>query len=427
MATLFDNVGFTPTAGGTTDWTYSAAVQGYQTPATAGVTGTVKYHAFSADRSQWEIGEGAYSGGVLARTTVLYNSSGTGTLQGGAGTKISFSVAPTVIVVALKADLLGVDYANSFTATQKAQARQNIGVLTPPQGRLTLASGTPVMTTNQSAKTTLYYALDCGNQIPIYDGTALKMMEFSEISAATTDTSKNPAAIGASKVNDWFVWDDSGTLRLTHGPDWTNDSTRSAGTALTAVNGIKLNSVAITNGPAASRGTWVGTTRSNGSSQLDWIFGGLAVGGTAAFFYVWNAYNRRDVASISSDSTNSWTLAATSTRSANNSTAMRASFVCGAQEDEFYAGYFGNCAGGSGSGQGAHGVGFDSTSVFSGLCGYNSRSDSSLPVGGQYATTTLGAHYFQALESAQIAGTATFVGDAGVSYHQNGLIFRGRM
>jgi hypothetical protein len=55
---------------------------------------------------------------------------------------------------------------------------------------------------------------------------------------------------------------------------------------------ILLNSVAITNGPAASRGTYVGTTRSNGSSQLDWIVGGSASGGTAAFLWVWNAYNR---------------------------------------------------------------------------------------------------------------------------------------
>jgi hypothetical protein len=29
---------------------------------------------------------------------------------------------------------------------------------------------------------------------------------FSEVSVATADTTKNPAAIGASKVNDWFIW-----------------------------------------------------------------------------------------------------------------------------------------------------------------------------------------------------------------------------
>src|SRR5690606_1450792 len=44
------------------------------------------------------------------------------------------------------------------------------GFVSPPQGRLTLASGVPVMTTTQSAKSTLYYAPYKGNRIPIYNG-----------------------------------------------------------------------------------------------------------------------------------------------------------------------------------------------------------------------------------------------------------------
>ena len=102
---------FTPTAGSTTDWTYSAAVVGYQSPAAAGVVNgaTYSYRAESADLSQWEIGTGAYNTGtgVLARTVVLYNSSGTGTGAGqsGAGTKINFSTVPQVATVALKEDL----------------------------------------------------------------------------------------------------------------------------------------------------------------------------------------------------------------------------------------------------------------------------------------------------------------------------------
>src|SRR5205814_10535709 len=101
MAAFLDNCGFNPTTGGTTDWTYSSRVAGYNNPADAGaVNGKVyKHHAFSADRTQWEIGEGAYNTGtgVLARTTVLFNSSQTGTATGqsGAGTKTNFTTAPT--------------------------------------------------------------------------------------------------------------------------------------------------------------------------------------------------------------------------------------------------------------------------------------------------------------------------------------------
>jgi hypothetical protein len=132
MAAFLDVCRFTPAAGGTTDWTYSAAVIGYQSPALAGaVNGRVyKFRAESADLSQWEMCEGAYSSGTgtFVRTTVLFNSSGTGTAAGqsGAGTKITFTTVPQVAVVALKEDLLSIEEANAFTTAQQAQARANL-------------------------------------------------------------------------------------------------------------------------------------------------------------------------------------------------------------------------------------------------------------------------------------------------------------
>ena len=132
MAAFLNVCRFNPTLGGTTDWTYSSAVTGYNSPALAGVVnGAVyKYRAESTDLSQWEIGQGAYNTGtgVLARTTVLQNSSGSGTATGqsGAGSKISFSAAPTVAIVAIKEDLLAIDEANSFTTTQQAVGRANL-------------------------------------------------------------------------------------------------------------------------------------------------------------------------------------------------------------------------------------------------------------------------------------------------------------
>ncbi|OAF05463.1 hypothetical protein AYJ54_00730 [Bradyrhizobium centrolobii] len=125
MAAFLDVCRFTPTAGGTTDWTYSSAVTGYQSPAVAGVVNgrLYKYRAESSDLTQWEVGEGAYntSTGVLARTTVLFNSLGT-------TAKISFSAAPQVAVVALKEDMLSIEEANSFTNAQKLQALANVGI-----------------------------------------------------------------------------------------------------------------------------------------------------------------------------------------------------------------------------------------------------------------------------------------------------------
>lgn len=121
-SSLLDVCRFTPTLGGTTDWTYSAAVTGYQSPSAAGVVNGAQYsyRAESADLSQWEVGTGTYntSTGVLSRTTVLFNSSGT-------TSKISFTVAPQVAIVALNEDFsvrLAAAKSDQTTATSNSVA-----------------------------------------------------------------------------------------------------------------------------------------------------------------------------------------------------------------------------------------------------------------------------------------------------------------
>ena len=94
---------------------------------------TYKYRAESADLTQWEIGEGSYnaSTGVLARSTVLFNSAG-------ATAKIDFFATPQVAIVALKEDLISIEEANSFTTVQKWLARQNIGAGAAPNVQQTV-------------------------------------------------------------------------------------------------------------------------------------------------------------------------------------------------------------------------------------------------------------------------------------------------
>jgi hypothetical protein len=134
LARFANSVQFTPVSAGTVDFVVSAAVPGFMTPALAGApSGVYKYRAESTDLSQWEIGEGTYTSGTttLTRTTVLYNSAGTGSAAGqsGAGTKINFTVAPNVGLVQTAEDTIGVDQSNSFTSNQKAQIRANQDVL----------------------------------------------------------------------------------------------------------------------------------------------------------------------------------------------------------------------------------------------------------------------------------------------------------
>jgi hypothetical protein len=301
----------------------------------------------------------------------------------------------------------------------------------PPQGRLTLASAIPVMATTQAAKTTIYYTPYVGNSVPIYDGTNFIMTSIgSEISVATTDTTKSPAAIGANKVNDWFVWNDAGTVRVGHGPDWTNDTTRSAGTALTMVNGILLNNAAITNGPAALRGTYVGTTRSNGSSQLDWIFGtrGSATTGVAGFFGVWNTYNRVDVTSMVGDGTASWTYNTNAWRSANNSTTNRHSFVSGLAEDGISAEYEVPATASTSNAQ--VGIGLDATNALATNCSAGAMLGTSIlnMLAKLSAAPQLGFHFVQAIEMNLVAnGTNQFYSNGTNAVYQAGFHFQFRM
>jgi len=130
MAKYVDVCRYFPTAGGTTDWTFSSAVTGYQSPSAAQViNGSLyKYRAESADLIQWEIGEGAYNTatGVLARTTVIINN-----LQTTA--KINFSAIPQVAIVALAEDLPTLSENNQFTgATNTFNSINPINIIGTP-------------------------------------------------------------------------------------------------------------------------------------------------------------------------------------------------------------------------------------------------------------------------------------------------------
>lgn len=200
-----------------------------------------------------------------------------------------------------------------------------------PQGRVTLATGTPVMSASQAGATTVYYTPAVGAMVPIYDGSTMTPTVFTELSQATTDTTKSPSAVGASKIYDLFVWKDATTTRCTRGPAWTNSTTR--GYTLTMNNGILLNTSDITNGPAAQRGTWVGTIASNASSTIDYIFGTSGDGGVPSRLMVWNAYNRVNVGTNVLDTTPFTSTSATVQQFHNGGTGMQIEFVLGAQID----------------------------------------------------------------------------------------------
>ena len=148
-------------------------------------------------------------------------------------------------------------------------------------GRLTLETAVPVSTTDQSAKTTLYFTPFKGNQIGLYSGSAWNVRTFAELSLSL-------AAYTASKPYDIFAYDNAGTVTL-ESLVWTNPTTRA--TALTLQDGVLVKTGATTR-------RYIGTIYVNASGgQTD---------DTAAIRSVFNYYNRVPRQLAKHDSTASW-------------------------------------------------------------------------------------------------------------------------
>lgn len=284
-----------------------------------------------------------------------------------------------------------------------------------PQGRLTLATGAPVMTGAQTGKTVIYYTPYVGNQIVVTtNGTSFTAVAFSELSNATTASSTGnagPAAVAANGNYDLFVWSNSGTLVLTRGPVWTSDTARGTGagtTELQRVAGVWTNKNAITNGPTANLGTYVGTVRSNGSSQIDWNPNpAAAAGGATAILGVFNVYNRVLVGSSSQDNTASWSYTTATWRALNGSTSNRISYIDGLGEVSLSAALSTYVQVGT-----VHflGINRDSTSAAPSLTGATWNGNSTLIAQGPFAPS-LGFHYLQAMEIDTGGASATVFGN----------------
>lgn len=146
------------------------------------------------------------------------------------------------------------------------------------------------------------------------------------------------------------------------GQNYTTDRGAGAGTCeIEWLNGIPVNRYAITNGPAAREGTYVGTVLTDAASQMNWHRGGIAAGGTAAVFGVWNMFNRTRVAFFFGDSTASWNYVTASWRAANGAANMRCTVVSGFDLDAIEAKYNALATYGAGSFAAAIGIGANTT------------------------------------------------------------------
>lgn len=230
----------------------------------------------------------------------------------------------------------------AVVGTSPLYARQDhvhpMVLMSAPGGRLTL-SATEARPLNYGAEavTTVYYLPHFHNYVPIYNGTAFSWSALPPggLSNAYSDTTKNPAAVPTTScsVFDLYIWSDSGTLRLCRSPAWGGGSggTRTAPVVVSGQPaGLYTNASAITNGPAAGRGTWVGTvgTYVAGSSYNRQAQSFTTSPSGDSLGHVWNTYNRLPNFLANNGAAGS-TFSATANASGSFASAMRQWFVLG--------------------------------------------------------------------------------------------------
>lgn len=362
---------------------------------------------------------------VRARDSALVvaTKTGSGSPSGAvAGTAASSGVLPTMYwdytnEILYVCTLTGSTSTAEWTAINASAAT---AAYFAPQGRLTLASGTPVVASDQSAKTAVYYTPYVGNLVPIYNGTSMVPTTFSELTLTLASQHT------ASSIYDVFVFSNSGVLTLATGPAWTTATAGSgargtgAGTTeLSRVGGLWTNTVQITgrNGSntytiGANLATYLGSISMDGTNgqvtcHTSW--------GQSRKFGVWNAYNRVPIILRAGDSTASWTYSSATVRAANNSSSNVATTFCGLAEeniDIIYRQLIGNDA----SSFAKIGIGINATNAYTGATSQALANTSATngPVPGPATHTIVPAIGIQNVYCCESntagAGSATYLG-----------------
>lgn len=265
-------------------------------------------------------------------------------------------------------------------------------------GRLTLESGVPVSTTDQSAKTSIFFTPFGCNRIALFDGTSeWNIRTFSEGPGTTTLIS----GCTASKPYDVFMFDNAGAVTAEI-LVWTNATTRA--TALVLQDGIWVKS-------GATNRRYVGSFYCNASGgQTD---------DTLAKRYIFNADNRRPRALRRLETTASWSYTTAAYHQANASVLNQVEIMNGLAEQSLFltaTGIGSNGTAGASSTIMVVGIGEDSTTTLA----TGATSAVGAAIAANFQTTliatlnkppTAALHVYAWLEYSAAAGTTTWYGN----------------
>lgn len=329
------------------------------------------------------------------------------------------------------------DYANNIlyvcTTTGNAasavwtavNATTAAAVVPPAQGYLTLTSGTPIIPSDVTAATTVYYTPYTGLLVPIYNGTS-----FAPTSIVTELSATLVSSHAASNIYDFYIFLLNGVVTLGTGPSWSAGTsgsitagscargTSTGGAALSRLSGILTNTVSMSmrygNGTttttvAANQGTYVGSMFVDGTNGQVSCYRSY---GQSRKWGLWNYYNRVPIFIKAGDGTASWSYTTATYRPSNNSTANSLTVFSGVAEEIYDLSFIQVIIGNSGTASNI-GVGVNSTTTPSGMAGNNTvGANATINIPSRFFTgPLLGINTITALEkggsSTSFTGTET--------------------
>lgn len=215
--------------------------------------------------------------------------------------------------------------------------------LTHPFGRLSLVSGSPVMSSDATSNI-IYWVPYGGSSYPWFDGASWHIRSANQLSLTLDGASGHTGYHAPSTNFDLFLTNYTGSDLLVSGPAWSTDLARAASGGLVLQNGILVNASSInakygttnaTLGIPAYEATFVGTFRTITTAAYTAMLMNPAGanGGNQGQLFLWNAYNRRLTRAASIDSGASYTYQSATPRIARSSAYNSVGFVSGQAED----------------------------------------------------------------------------------------------
>lgn len=227
-----------------------------------------------------------------------------------------------------------------------------LGQLIAPQGRLTLQSNTPVMTSDVMNTSIVYYTPYNGLSYPDFLGGQTD--SFKQQLTLTLTSSDNPAG----NVYDVFLVFSGGSTPPTicTGPAWASLTSRGTGAGTTQIQqhfGFWWNANIINNcynnganvaSFVANAGLYVGSIYTTGPGETSMQFKPTPyAGGTANTLGLYNAYNQVPIVSVEADSNGgpccNWTYATAAWRAADGNSNNSITFLDGLRQSAFTAQY----------------------------------------------------------------------------------------